>query len=147
MAVGITAAGHEASAQCVGTRDTGFQRGARGRESLKALEFFDNAKAARGSQFAGNRVTSSLVMRGRTEPARRRAFAFQAIQVRVKGKVEIEARLFAVGDDVEAGAYLIVECGNDGVLLQLSAVVGAEFIKIGAGEFQPAGQGITADNR
>ena len=44
----------------------------------------------------------------------------------VKREIEIEPRLLAVGDDVQAGGHLIVHGGDDGVVLQFCAVGFAE---------------------
>jgi hypothetical protein len=64
----------------------------------------------------------------------------------VKRQIEIQPRLFAVGDDVQSGRRLIVNGREDGVFLQLRAIGLAELIEMLAGEFQPAGKRVTAND-
>lgn len=69
-----------------------------------------------------------------------------AFEIAVEGEIEIEARLFAIGDNVESGGNLIVDGGNDSVFLQFGAVGLAKLIKVRTGEFEPAGEWVTADD-
>src|SRR5262249_33221286 len=89
---------------------------------------------------------ATLIVSWRTETTGRGAFELDALKIAVKGKVEIETSLFAVGDDVEAGGGLVVDGGDDGVFLKFGAVSLAELIEVGAGEFEPARERVAADD-
>jgi hypothetical protein len=91
-------------------------------------------------------VFAALIVRGRAEPASRRAFEFDALEIAIKGKVEIEASLFAIGDDVESSGDLIVNGGNDGIFLEFGSVGFAELVEMRTGEFEPTGEGVAADD-
>jgi len=114
---------------------------------LKTLEFFDRAEAARRTQFAANTVFAPLIVGRGTKPAGRRAFQFEAFQIPIEGKVEIQSGLFTVGDDVESGCDLVVDGGDDGVVFQFGAVGLAELVEVLAGKFQPAREWVAADDR
>jgi hypothetical protein len=92
-------------------------------------------------------VFSALVMRGRTKSARRSIFEFNALKIAVEGEIEIEARLFAIGDDIEAGSHLVMDGGDDGVFLKFGAIGFADLVEVRAGEFEPTGERVTADDR
>jgi hypothetical protein len=96
---------------------------------LQALEFLDGAESVRRAQFAGDAMFSALIVRGRTP-----------------GEIEIEPRLLAVGDDIEAGGELIVQRGDDGIVLHLREIVGAEALELRARGLEPGGKGIAADD-
>jgi len=66
--------------------------------------------------------------------------------VAVEGEVEVEAGLFAVGDDVESGGELVADGDGGGVVLQLGDVVRTELVEVGAGKQKPSGKGIAADD-
>jgi len=76
-----------------------------------------------------------LVVSGRAEASGRRALEFDALQISIKGKVEVETCLLAVGDDIEASRHLVVNRSNDGIFLKFGAVGVAELIEVSAGEF------------
>jgi hypothetical protein len=112
---------------------------------LKAFEFIDYAQATWRSNCAGYFVLPTLIMGGRAEAPWRRALKFDALKVPIKGKVEVEARLFAIGDDVKAGCHLVVDGSDNGVFLEFSAVGLAELIEVSAGKFEPTGKRVAAD--
>src|SRR5207249_4199797 len=85
-------------------------------------------------------------MRRRAEAARRRRFQFDPFEKAVEGKIEIQAGLLPVGDYVEAGIELVVNCGDDGVFDQFLTVGLAKLVEVLAGKLQPTGEGVTADN-
>jgi hypothetical protein len=89
---------------------------------------------------------AALVVRGGTESPRRRRFEFKAIDETVEGKVEVEARLFAVGDHIEPGFQLVAHSDGDRVIDELGAIRFAELIKMLTGKFQPAREWIAADD-
>src|SRR5436190_239766 len=64
----------------------------------------------------------------------------------VEREVEIEPRLLPVGDDVQSRGSLVMNGGQDGVVLQFSAVGLAELLQMRTGQFQPARKRITADD-
>jgi len=69
-----------------------------------------------------------------------------AFDVAIKTEVEIEAGLFAVGDDVQPGVDLVVDGGDDGVFDDFIEVGGAEFVEVLRSKFQPGGEGVGADD-
>ena len=75
-------------------------------------------------------------------PKRRRGRALELdpVEVAVEREVEVEPRLLAVGDHVEPGRDLVVDGGDDGVVLQLGDVVGAERVEVRRRVLEPAGQ-------
>src|SRR5438445_6363227 len=64
----------------------------------------------------------------------------------VEREVEVETRLFSVGDDVQTRGSLVVDGGQDSVVLQFSAVSLAELLQMRTGQLQPARKGVTADD-
>ena len=80
---------------------------------------------------------AALIVRRRAEAAWRRAFELQAFKESVERKIEIEARLFAIRDYVEAGGDLIVNRRDDGVLLHLRDIRGPELAEMRACELEP----------
>ena len=92
-------------------------------------------------------MPAPLVVGGRAEPARRNGLQLDPFQKTVKGKIEIEPGLFAVGNDVQARVQLIVNRNRDRILDQFLAVRFPELVQVLAGELQPAGQRIAADHR
>ena len=65
-------------------------------------------------------MLAALVVRGRAEPPRRRGFEFDALEVSVERKIEIEPRLLAVGDHVQPGRDLIVHGRDHRVVLDFA---------------------------
>ena len=119
--------------------------GGRGK-ALEALEILDGAEATRGAEVAGDPVSAALIVGGWTEAAGGGGFEFEAIEEPVEGEIEIEPGLFAVGDDVKAGLKLIADGDADSVIDQFGAVGATELVEVLAGEFQPPGEGVTADD-
>src|SRR5437899_6595910 len=64
----------------------------------------------------------------------------------VEREVEVETRLLPVGDHVQARGSLVMNGGQDSVVLQFSAVSLAELLQMRTGQLQPARKGITADD-
>jgi hypothetical protein len=91
-------------------------------------------------------VFAALIVRRRTEAARRGRFEFDALQEAVKGQIEIEAGLFAVGDDIQAGVGLITNRNAHGVVDHFGAIGFAKLIEMLDGKFQPAGKWIAPDD-
>jgi len=89
---------------------------------LQPFVFFHRAQSARGAQFADNPVFTALIVSGWPEVARRRGFHLNALKVTVKGKIKIQARLLAVRHHVQTGGRLIVQRGDDGVILRLGDI-------------------------
>lgn len=80
-------------------------------------------------------MLAALIVSRRSEPARGSAFEFDAFYVAVEREVEIESGLFSVGDYVEAGRNLVVNGGDNGILLHLTDVVYSKLIEVLGGEF------------
>ena len=114
-------------------------------DAPQALELLDRAEAARRGEIADDPVLRALVVRGRSEPARRLAL-LDPVDEAVEAEVEVEPGLLAVGDRVEPGGDLVVHGRDDGVLLQLGDVVGPEFAEVRGGMLEPAGQRVAADH-
>src|SRR5690606_24793677 len=109
-------------------------------------EFLDHAEAARRAQLAGNRMLAALVVGGRPEFTRGVRFKLDALDVAVEREIEIEPRLLAIGDDIEAGTHLIMDGGDHGVVLDLTHVRAAEDVEVLARKLEPAGKRVTADD-
>ncbi len=145
-AILVGPAGLEAAAEGVGAGHAGLEGEAGRGETAEALELFDGAKTARGKEFASDGVLTALIVRGRAEAPRGALLGVDALEVAIEGEIEIEARLLAIGDDVEAGRGLIVNGGEDGVVLEFGDVVGAEFVEMAGGKLEPCREGIAADD-
>jgi hypothetical protein len=78
---------------------------------------------------------STLIMGGWTPQARGPLLAREPIQIAVEGEIEVEPRLLAVGDDIEASRHLVVDCADDGVVHQLCNVGAAELVQVLRGKF------------
>ncbi len=65
----------------------------------------------------GDLIVAALVVGGGAEAPRRRACQFDAIEIAVERQIEIQPGLFAVGDDIQACAGLVVNRGDHRVLL------------------------------
>lgn len=164
--IGVLMIGQESSAEGVGTGHTGLEGrlgvrgctvalevGGRGEmggasvgKSLEPEEIGDCAEAARGAKFACDTVASSLVVGGRAEASLGRGFELDALEVTIEGEIEIEAGLFAVGDDIEASLELIMNSDRDGVVYGFIAIGVTELVEVDRGELEPAGKRITSDD-
>ena len=91
-------------------------------------------------------MSAALVMSGRSEAARRRGLELDAFEKSVKREIEIEPRLFAVGDDVKSGLQLVVDGDGDRVVDEFFAVRLAKLVEILGGKLQPAGKRVAADD-
>src|SRR5690606_965215 len=72
------------------------------RDAAQALELLDGAEPARSAKLARHAMLAALIVRGRAEAPRRRALELDPFEEAVEGKVEVEPRLLAVGDDIES---------------------------------------------
>jgi hypothetical protein len=113
---------------------------------LEASKFLDHAEAARCGERSDDFVFSTLIVSGRSEASQRRTLEFDALKITVKGEIEVESSLLAVGDDIKTGRHLVVNGSDDCVFLKFRAVGFAELIEVVAGEFEPAGEWIAADD-
>ena len=91
-------------------------------------------------------VLRALVVRRRAEPARRFAL-LDPLEEAVEAEVEVEPRLLAVRDDVEARRDLVVDGGDHRVLLELGDVVRPEVGEVRGGVLEPARERVAADHR
>src|SRR6266566_3117224 len=92
-------------------------------------------------------MPAALIVSGGTRSALRLRFDCNPRQEAVERQIEIQARLFAIADDVEAGRDLVVYCGRDGVVQELGYVVRAKFVEVGGDKLQPTWERIAADDR
>jgi len=113
---------------------------------LEAFEFLDDTQAARRGDGTGDLMFSTLIVSGRSEAPQGGAFEFDALEISVEGKVEIETRLFAVRDDIETRGHLVMDGGDDRIFLKFSAIGLAELIEVTASEFEPTGKWVAADD-
>jgi hypothetical protein len=72
--------------------------------------------------------------------------AVDTLKESVEGQVEIQPRLFTICDDIQAGFILIMDGGDDRILLQLLNFIASEFIQIPAGKLKPGRKWITSDH-
>jgi hypothetical protein len=91
-------------------------------------------------------MTWALVVRGRAEQSRRRTL-LDPFQVAVEAEIEVEPRLLAVRDGVEACGDLVVHGRDHRVLLELGYVVGPEVAEVLGCVFQPARERVAPDHR
>ncbi len=146
-AVGVVGVRLDAAREGVRAGNAGLQLRALGRDRAQALPLGDHAQPARRAELPDDPVSAALIVRGRAEPAAGLVVELEPVEEGVEGQVEVEARLFAVGDDVEAGPKLVADGRPDGVAGRLLAVVGPELGEMLAGELEPAREGIAADHR
>src|SRR5687768_18526161 len=91
-------------------------------------------------------MAPALVVRRGAEVATRLTLEFEAVQERVEREIEVEARLFPIGDHVEPGAELIPDRRPDRVASRLLAVIRAELVEVRSRQLQPAGKRVAADD-
>jgi hypothetical protein len=72
---------------------------------------------------------------------------FDAFKVSVKGKIEIEACLLAVRDNVESGGGLIVQRGDDRIVLRFRLIRRTEVPQMLTSKFKPSRKRVTANDR
>ncbi len=87
-----------------------------------------------------------LVVSGRAEAATRFVVELEPVDERVEGEVEVEARLFPVGDHVEPCTELVADRSPDRIARRLLAVVRAELVEVRAGKLEPAWERIAPDD-
>ena len=146
-AVGVDVAALDAAGQRERPRHRHLDRGVGERAQPAVL--LDQPQAVRGGQRGDAEVAAALVV-GRRAPAAAGRQRLEAAQVVVEAEVEIDALHLAVGDEVGAGAELIVHGQAHGVAHGLLAVVGAEQVGLAGGVVAelgvPAGEGPAADD-
>jgi hypothetical protein len=113
---------------------------------LKSFEFLHRSQAARGPELANDFVFAPLIMRRRTKASSWGFFQFKAFQVAIKGKIEIEPRLLAVGYDIQPGSKLIKKGCNNSVILNFCAVSLTKLFEMLTGKLQPSRKRIAADH-
>jgi hypothetical protein len=113
---------------------------------LQSFEFLDRTQAARGSQLAGNFVFAPLIMSRGAKAARRGAFQFKTFQVTVKGKIEVQPGLLAIGYDIQAGRQLIKKSRDNSVVLHFCAVGFTKLIEMLTGKLQPTRKWVAANH-
>lgn len=145
-AVRVLIVGNQSAAEGIGTGEAGFERWPVWGQSPQTFKFLNSPQSSRSPQRTGDRVLAPLVVCWRSPPAGRRVFQGQALEVAIERQVEIQPRLFAVGDDIQAGSQLILDSGGNRIILQFPQVVRAELVEMLTGKFQPAGERVTADD-
>jgi len=148
MAVGILPVRQQPAAECERPRHTHLEPAtAAAGQPAQSLEFGDRPQAAWCRQFARDLVPATLVMGGRAKAPRARRLQGNPLEKAVERQVEIEPRLLAVGDDIQAGGQLILNRHHGGVLLHLFEVVSTKGLELAGREFQPARKGVAANDR
>ena len=145
-AVGIAAIGQQASGERVRAGDAGLEGRVALGQALEALEIVNRAQPFGRLERTADLVFAALVVGRRAEASPRRALKVDALEEAVKRQVEVEPRLFAVGDHVESGGVLVVHRCGHGVVDHFIAVGVAELLEVLAGELQPTGEGVAADD-
>ena len=79
------------------------------------------------------RLLAALIMSRWAEPAGRGGLELDSLDVPVKREIEIEPRLLAVGDYLEAGAKLVADGDADRVVDEFGAIGPAEAVEMLAG--------------
>ena len=92
-------------------------------------------------------MPAALVVCRRAETPGRCLLDLDAVEVAVEREVEVEARLLAVGDHVEARGDLVVHGADNCVLGQLVEIVAAELVEMGGCELEPPRQRVAPDHR
>ena len=92
-------------------------------------------------------MPSPLIVRRRPKPAPRLRAALDAFQKSVERQIEIQSRLLAIGDHIQTGIDLIVNCRRDCIVLCLRDIVWTQFIQVLGRELKPARERIASDNR
>ena len=146
-AVRVVAAGHDPAGERVRPGDARLQLRAGRGQLLQAAPLVERAQPVRRLELADDLVPAALVVRGRPPAAARLVLQLDALEERVEGQVEVEARLLAVGDHVEAGAHLVADRRRDGVARRLLEVVGPEVVDVLGRELEPARERVAADDR
>src|ERR1044071_7547492 len=72
--VGVVTIRNETPAQCIRAGNTGFENRSGWRQTLQPLKFFNHAKTSWRAERAGDPVFSALIVSGRPETSRGRAF-------------------------------------------------------------------------
>jgi hypothetical protein len=103
-------------------------------QTLETLKFRHDAEPARRCQSTGNLVLASLVVRWWTESSRRRWLQREPIEIAIKREIEIQSRLLAIGNDIQPGGNLVVNCGNDRILLKFVTIGIAKLIEMLTGK-------------
>src|SRR5688572_4201979 len=91
-------------------------------------------------------MLATLIVSWRTESTRRIRLQCQTFQIPIKREIEIEPSLFSIGDHIQTRLHLVVDCRNNGVVLQFPQIMAAELIEILRGEFQPPWKWVTSDH-
>src|SRR5262249_4099442 len=81
-----------------------------------------------------------------SETANRFGGGIQPLQAAVERQVEIVTGLLAVGDDIQPGRQLIVDCGDHCVRAKFLDIGFTELIEMGGSKLQPSRKGITPDH-
>ena len=153
-AIRIAVAWHQPAAQGVRPGHTGlerdgsvFHRRVRRVQPLQAIELLNHTEAARSLQRADDAMPAALVVRRGTEPPGDDRLGIHAVQESIERQVEVQARLFPIGHDIQTSRPLIVQRTHHRIVLRLGKVGGSESIEVLGGELQPTGKRIAADDR
>jgi hypothetical protein len=91
-------------------------------------------------------MLTALIVPWRAKTPQNGRVVFDSFEEAVERKVEVEARLLAIGDDVQTCLNLVVDSGNDGVILHFTNLGFAELRKMLRGEFEPRREWIASDH-
>ena len=144
IAVCILRIGQHAPAEGVRPRNTGFEGWASRGQFLEAQKLAYSTQTLGSGKWGNDAVFAALVVCGRAKFTGFGFVGFNPPEVTVKGKVEVEAGLFAIGNHVQTCSDLIVYRSNDGVFDHFFNVYRAKFFQMVGCKFQPAREWITA---
>src|SRR4051794_2056201 len=88
----------------------------------------------------------TLVVSRWPPPTRRLAFQLDPFEVAVEGQIEIQPRLFPVGDYIEAGGELVVDCTDYRIVLELGQIVRPKLLEILDGLLEPRRERVRANH-
>src|SRR6516162_897502 len=88
---------------------------------------------------------SSLIMSNRTEFSCFGFIGTNAIDITIKGKIEVEPGLLAIGNGIQSCCSLVMYSSNDSVFDHLFHISGPKFIQVLTGKLKPSGKRVAAN--
>src|SRR5687767_11965873 len=92
-------------------------------------------------------MLAALIMGRWAESTSGCRFQRDPLQVPVKREIKVQSCLLAIRDDIQSGGNLVMNRGDDRIVLQLSQIIFTKTIQILRSKFQPSGKRIAANNR
>src|SRR5215204_1903152 len=101
-----------------------------GGESRQASVLFNRPKPPRRTKVTRDLVFASLVVRWWSEPAWWLGLDCDPLEVSIKREIEVEPRLFSVGDDVQSGIDLVVDRDSRRILDEFRQIILAKAVEV-----------------